>query len=190
LSHTYRASQVSDAESREEFHRLQRNLNDPQPEFTFLVRYAVPVKLFAGQTCYFDGTTYSPGAGEGLYARDKANSVWRFLGPGYSTGYGGTVTQATNKSTGVTLDKHSGDITMNAAALAADTAASFTLTNSAIAATDLLLPNHVSGGTAGAYTINTACASGSAVITVRNVTAGSLSEAIVIRFAVIKGATS
>lgn len=111
-------------------------------------------------------------------------------GIGYATGAGGTVTQATDKSTGVTLSKVSGQITMNAAALAAATAVSFTLTNTAIAATDILALNHVSGGTAGAYTLNAQCGSGSAVITVRNVTAGSLSEAIVIGFVLIKGVTA
>ena len=107
---------------------------------------------------------------------------------GYITGEGGAVTQATSKSTGVTLDKKCGQITMNAAALAADTTVSFTLTNSTIAATDLLVLNHVSGGTAGSYLLNAQAASGSASINVRNITGGSLGEPIVIGFAVIKAA--
>ena len=105
---------------------------------------------------------------------------------GYITGEGGAVTQATSKSTGVTLDKKCGQITLNGAALAADTTVSFTLTNSTIAATDILVLNHVSAGTAGAYTLNAQAAAGSASINVRNITGGSLSEAIVIGFAVIK----
>lgn len=109
---------------------------------------------------------------------------------GYITGEGGTVTQATSKATGVTLNKRCGQITLNAAALAASTTVSFTLTNSTIAATDLLVLNHVSVGTAGAYTLNAQAAAGSASINVRNVTAGSLSEAIVIGFAVIKATTA
>jgi hypothetical protein len=105
---------------------------------------------------------------------------------GYITGEGGAVTQATSKSTGVTLNKKCGQITMNAAALAANTTVSFTLTNSTIAATDVLVLNHVSGGTAGSYLLNAQAAAGSASINVRNITGGSLSEAIVIGFAVIK----
>ncbi len=105
---------------------------------------------------------------------------------GYATGAGGTVTQATNKATGVTLNKVSGQITMNNAALAAATIVSFVLTDSAIAAGDVLILNHISGGTPGSYTLNAQCAGGSATINVRNNTAGSLSEAIVIAFAVIK----
>jgi len=104
---------------------------------------------------------------------------------GYGTGRG-TVTQETNKSTGVTLNAPCGAITMNGAALNADTTVSFTLTNTSIAATDLLVLNHVSGGTAGAYVLNTQAAAGSASINVTNISTGSLSEAIVIGFAVIK----
>ena len=109
---------------------------------------------------------------------------------GYVTGEGGVVTQATSKSTGVTLNKKCGQITMNNAALAADTTVSFTLTNSTIAATDILVLNHVSGGTAGSYLLNAQAAAGSASINVRNITAGSLSQAIVIGYAVIKAVTA
>jgi len=109
---------------------------------------------------------------------------------GYGTGAGGTVTQSTSKSTGVTLNKVVGTVTMNNAALAANTTVTFTLTNSTIAATDLLIINHTSGGTAGSYLVNAQVAAGSATINVRNITSGSLSEAIVLRFAVVKGVTS
>lgn len=106
---------------------------------------------------------------------------------GYAAGAGSTVTQNTNKSTGVTLNKLTGEITLNNAALAAATIVSFTLTNSTITATDVIILNHVTTGTRGAYTLNAQCANGSAVIYVRNNTAGSLGEAIVIRYVVIRG---
>ena len=106
---------------------------------------------------------------------------------GYVTGDGGSITQSgTLKSETVTLSSKCGQITMNSAALAANTTVSFTLTNTTIAATDLLVLNHVSGGTAGAYLLNAQCAAGSASINVRNVTSGSLSEAIKIGFALVK----
>lgn len=108
-------------------------------------------------------------------------------GIGYAgTTAGGSRTQGTSKSTGMTLDKVCGQITMHNAALAANTSVSFTLSNSACRNTDVMILNHVSGGTLGAYTLNAACGDGSATITVRNVTGGSLSEAIVIRFAIIR----
>ena len=109
---------------------------------------------------------------------------------GYVAGEGGTVTQATSKSTGVTLSKKCGQITMNAAALAADTTVTFTLTNTEIVATDIIVLNHVSGGTAGSYLLNAQAGSGSASINVRNITGGALSEAIVIGFAIIKAVVS
>ena len=109
---------------------------------------------------------------------------------GYITGEGGTVTQGTSKATSVTLSKKCGQITMHDAALAAATTVSFTLTNSTIVATDLLVLNHVSGGTAGSYLLNAQAGAGSASINVRNITAGSLGEAIVIGFAVVKAVTA
>jgi hypothetical protein len=108
---------------------------------------------------------------------------------GFATGSAGTVTQATNKSTGVTLNKPSGQITMNAASLAANTAVSFTLTNSTIAANDTPYPVIKSGATAGAYLLQVdAVAAGSCRISLRNMTGGALAEAVVLQFNLIKGA--
>lgn len=107
---------------------------------------------------------------------------------GYTNGAGGTVSQTGNKSTGVTLNKLTGEITMQATNLASDTSVSFTLTNSTIGDRDLLLMNIVGGvATPGTYNLDANCTSGSAVISVRNITGGTLGEAIVIRYAVIRG---
>jgi len=56
---------------------------------------------------------------------------------GYGTGAGGTVTQLTSKSTSVTLDKPTGQITMNNATLAAGAIAIFSCNNSVVSATDI-----------------------------------------------------
>ena len=104
---------------------------------------------------------------------------------------GGTVTQATNKATGVTLNTESGQITMNEAALAAAAEVSFSVTNSKVAATDVVVACHGSAGTAGSYLVNAnAIADGSFAVTVSNVSSGSLGEAIVINFVALKGASS
>jgi hypothetical protein len=79
---------------------------------------------------------------------------------------------------------------MNGAALAANTTVTFVLTNSVIAATDIIVLQHTSVATNGAYNLNAFPAAGSATIAVRNTTAGSLSEAIVLSFAVIRSVTS
>lgn len=100
---------------------------------------------------------------------------------------GFTVTQATNKSTGVSGEGQCGIITMNNAALAATTSVSFTLTNSQIGANDIPNVCIQSGATANSYLIAVdAVAAGSCRIHVRNMTAGSLGEALVIGFALIK----
>ena len=104
---------------------------------------------------------------------------------------GGTVTQASNKSTGVTLSTNSGQITMNGAALGDDTEISFVVTNTNVAATDVVIVNHGSAGTNGAYVVQASeIGSGTFEVSVKNVSGGSLSEAIVINFVVIKGASS
>lgn len=105
---------------------------------------------------------------------------------GYTTDAQGTVTQATSKSTGVTLNKSAGQITLNNAALASVTNVTFTLTNSFISANDVLILNVGSGATAGAYNCwVSGLSAGAATITLRNISGGSLSEAVVINFALI-----
>ena len=108
---------------------------------------------------------------------------------GYSAAAQGTVTQGSSlgKATAVTLNKSSGVITMNNATLNATTTVSFTLNNSTISARDtVILTLASSGATAGAYTaIVSELSTGVATITVRNITAGNLSEAPVLNFCII-----
>jgi len=110
---------------------------------------------------------------------------------GYSAAAQGTVTQATSKSTGVTLNKSAGQITMNNAALASNTAVSFTVTNNSVSAKDTIILN-IGGGTASAASYNAwvdTLTTGSFIVTLRNITGGSLSEAVVINFAIIHSAS-
>ena len=115
----------------------------------------------------------------------------RFIVPfGYGTGAGGAVTQATNKSTAVTLNANCGQITMHNATLSGDTTVSFGLSNSTVASGDVLVLNHVAGGTFGSYLLNARTVASSGTIDVRNITGSGLGEAIVIGFAVIKATIS
>lgn len=112
---------------------------------------------------------------------------------GYSSGTGGTVTQGSGsgKATAVTLNKRCGQITMNNASLSAAAEVSFTLTNSFIAATDVVYVCIASGATAGAYNVQVdAVGTGSCRISVGNMSTGPLSEAIVLNFVVIKSVSS
>ena len=105
-------------------------------------------------------------------------------GVGYATGAGGTVTQGTSRTTGVTLNKTTGAITLFSAAGSA-TAATFTVTNSTVAATDVIILNQKSGTDLYDLMV-TAVAAGSFNITFRT-TGGTTTETPVFNFAVIKG---
>lgn len=150
---------------------------------------ANPVELDANgdAAIYLDGVykiRVERANGTLVYEIDDVRSSGEF---GYLTGQGGTITQSTSKSTGVTLNKATGQITLNNASLAADDEVSFILTNNLIAPDDILVFNH---SLTAKYLINAVCASGSATISVRNVTTGPLAEALVIKYALIKAASA
>jgi hypothetical protein len=104
-------------------------------------------------------------------------------GVGYATGAGGAVTQITSRTTGVTLNKTTGAITMFSAA-GTTTAATFTVTNSTVAATDVIILNQKSGTDLYDLMV-TAVAAGSFSLTFRT-TGGTTTETPVFNFAVIK----
>ena len=104
-------------------------------------------------------------------------------GVGYATGAGGAVTQITSRTTGVTLNKTAGAITLVSAAGSA-TAATFTVTNSTVAATDVIILNQKSGTDLYDLMV-TAVAAGSFNLTFRT-TGGTTTEIPVFNFAVIK----
>jgi len=127
------------------------------------------------------------------YSDPEFTTVYASQEIGYSAAAQGTVTQATDKSTAVTLNKSAGRITMNNAALAGSTAVSFTLNNNLISTNDVItvcISSVTTGSTAGAYTSYVSnMSAGSASITLRNLSATSYSEAIVINFCIIHGAS-
>jgi hypothetical protein len=142
--------------------------------------FSPPITSTTIDNTVIGGTTPAAVTGTTVYATSEI---------GYGTGAQGTVTQATSKSTGVTLNKSVGQITMNAASLAGGATVLFTLTNSVLSAKDVVIVNVGSGGTSGAYWPYVAnVAAGTAVIGVYNNTVGALAEAIVINYAVIHGA--
>lgn len=112
-------------------------------------------------------------------------------GLGYGTGAGGTVTQATSKVTAVTLNRPTGSITMNNAALAAGARVTFVCNNSLVTTNDVVVIS-LSGGSVNPddYLIRTRVFAGGFTTSVINQGAGSLSEAIVLNFAIIKGANA
>ena len=106
---------------------------------------------------------------------------------GYDTGAGGSATQGVgSKGNTVTINRPTGVIVTDNAALAANTTVTFNLGCTVISNTDIVLISHVSGGTQGAYVISAWPSTGFANISIRNITAGSLSEALTLRFIVVK----
>jgi len=111
-------------------------------------------------------------------------------GIGYGTGAGSSVTQATNRSTAVTINAPCGLITTNNASLAAEASAAFTVNNSAVELGDVVVVAQRSGSDGGNTAVNvTTVAAGSFAIRVsnNNAAAGTAETGpILINFAVIK----
>jgi hypothetical protein len=111
-------------------------------------------------------------------------------GVGYATGAGGTVTQGTSRTTTVVLSKTSGQITTTADSMAAQTPTTFTVTNTLVAATDVIIISKVSGDVDTFAWVNSVGA-GSYTITLFNTHAsGADTTATVLNVVVIKGVTS
>jgi hypothetical protein len=150
------------------------------------------IGLLRGGSANSDGMTFNVNNIERARIDNSGNLlVTNAAGLGYGTGAGGTVTQATNKSTTVTLNRPTGQITMNNAALAANTAVAFSVLNSLVAAADVILLTGTNSPNTTNYRIEPFnVAAGVFGIRLTNISGGSLSEAVVINFAIIKGATS
>ena len=104
-------------------------------------------------------------------------------GIGYATGVGGSVTQSTSRTTGVALNKLCGKIVLVSAAGSA-TWNTFTVTNTTVAATDVVICEQATG--ANTYNvIVSAVAAGSFKVSVSAVV-GTATEAPALNFAVIK----
>jgi hypothetical protein len=108
-------------------------------------------------------------------------------GVGYSTGAGGVVIQGTSRTTGVTINKLTGQITLFSAA-GTTSATTFTVTNSTVNTTDaIILTQHT--GTDLYNLMVTKTTLGSFDITFRT-TGGTTTEQPIFNFAVIKGTDS
>lgn len=137
----------------------------------------VPLNQYLGTMAFQDADAVSVG-----YIRSNATT-----GSGYALGAGSTVTQITSRTTGVTINAACGAITLVSAA-GTTTPASFTVTNSSVAATDVIILNQKSG-TDKQVLLVTAVAAGSFEITAYT-TGGTTTEQPVINFAVIKAVTA
>ena len=106
---------------------------------------------------------------------------------GYTTGAGSTVVQTTSRTTTVLLNRPTGSITLFSAA-GSTTAATFTVSNNIVTATDVIILNQKSGTDLYDLMVTTVGA-GSFNITFRT-TGGTTTETPVFSFAVISGAVT
>lgn len=115
-------------------------------------------------------------------------------GIGYAAGDGSTVTQITDRATGVTINALTGAITTDTTSLAAEASAHFVVTNSKVAIGDVPVVA-IRSGAVGVGTIVSVAAVAAGSFTIRvhngNAAAGTAETgAIIINFAVIKGSST
>ena len=106
---------------------------------------------------------------------------------GYTNAAYGTVTQQTNKATGVTINKTAGTITTSNAQLAPSADVAFIVTNDKVSALDTVIVNIASGATATfAYSIAVVTVTdGAFTINLSNVSSNAYTDTLKINFAVL-----
>ena len=159
-----------------------------------------------GDIIYYDGSAWSRLAAgtSGNFLKTQgagANPTWAsdltIVGSGavgYATGSGGTVTQATSNTTGVTLNKTNGQIVMFSGSVGAGQSVVFTVTNSTVAATDNVIVTIASGGNHSSNSgwvcgVNSTAAGSFQVYVYNKGTIGG-STTLTLNFAVIKSVTA
>lgn len=105
-------------------------------------------------------------------------------GIGYATGAGGAVTQASSRTTGVTVNTPSGAITLVSAA-GSTSPATFTVTNSSVAATDVVYVCQKSG--TDLYDLSVSRVAAGAFDITFNTKSGTTTEQPVFNYVVVKG---
>ena len=118
-----------------------------------------------------------------IYGADSILSSGKL---GYTTSALGLVTQLVSKATAVTLNKSSGRITTFATAMLTGTLATFTVNNSLVSVNDTVILSISGGATSQGYNVWVdVMAAGSFNITLLNRSAGTLTEAVIINFALL-----
>jgi hypothetical protein len=110
---------------------------------------------------------------------------------GYAAGAGGAVTQLTNKSTSVTLNKVSGKITTASGSISAGDVVAFTVNNNKVSIGDVIAISAIAGTGGYIYHVDpTGVDNGVFQVRIRNWTGTANDSAIQFNFVVIKGASS
>lgn len=174
----------------------QVNIPDPGAAASYVVQSTAAVTL--AEADVLDGATAGTAVASKALVVDASKNITALGsvlstaptggGIGYATGAGGAVTQITNRSTGVTINKLTGTITGDATSLAGLAEAEFVVTNSTVALRDTVVLSLVSGPTANTSQVSvSAVAAGSFTIKIRNMHATAADTgAPIINFAVFK----
>ena len=109
---------------------------------------------------------------------------------GYGAGAGGAITQIASKATLVTLSTPTGRITTHNAALAAGASVNFQVFNTMVLESDIVVANSIDDFGQNYTTQVLSVWNGYFFIRLTNISAGSLSQAVRINFAVIKGSSA
>lgn len=64
----------------EQNQRIAQATTSPNAYLLLDVLYKTPAKPRPAMLVYADGVSWNPGAGEGVYRRNKGNTAWVFLG--------------------------------------------------------------------------------------------------------------
>ena len=160
------------------------------------------VARLQGGSVALDFGVYQSGAYwlQARIAADYTSNQWLFLNPnggavlvgnggfGYGSGAGGTVTQTTNKSTTVTLNKPSGRIVMHNSPMADSASVTFLCNNATVSMNDIVVASLWSDSLSGyGYQISAHVVGGGIRFLLRNISGATLSDSVVINFALVKG---
>jgi hypothetical protein len=119
-----------------------------------------------------------------------ATNIYATSEIGYNGGNFNSVTQANNKTTGVTINTSSGQIVTASSQLAPAAQALFVVTNSQVSYGDNVICSIASGGTTGAYNVFIAAiANGSFSVVIKNSTNNAYSESVTINYSILHTAT-
>lgn len=110
---------------------------------------------------------------------------------GYGTGTGGTISQSGSKTSAVTFNRACGTITMASGSMNSGDEVSFTVNNTFVDDTDVVLMSIKSGGTAGAYLAQCDQVNNNSFrVTVTNISNSTLNEALALNFIIVKSVSA
>jgi hypothetical protein len=166
---------------------FQRLAPTGQQTYDFYTINGVEVARITGDPSYL---AFSTGSSATERARIDSSGnvlVTNPAGLGYGTGSGGTVTQATSRTTAVTINKPTGAITLVSAA-GSPAWQEFTVNNSIVTANDTCVLNQRAG--TDRYVLQVRSISAGAFVIAFQTTSGTTTEQPIFNFAIIKGAVA